>query len=100
MNGFFAENVGLFAEECYPYTGKHGQCHYNLNLPKNVTSKCDENREIVKVTRSYFVEPTETSIQKEIMKNGMVEVTWSYPVYAQHFGNGILKATPNNPSFA
>lgn len=41
-----------------------------------------------------MVEPTESGIQKEILKNGMVDVTWSFPMQAQHYGSGVLKLAP------
>ena len=99
FDGFFAENVGLFAQDCYPYSGKNGQCQYQSKISTNDTDTshwCRSNFEIAKVTKSYQVEPTETGIQKEILKNGMVDVTWSFPIYAQHFGTGILKISPDN----
>lgn len=82
MNGFFAENIGLFSENCYPYVGKNAKCHYQQDFPKSLTNKCDGNIELARVNRTYQVEPTETSMQKEILKNGMIDVTWSFPIQA------------------
>ena len=49
---------------------------------------------MARVQKSYMVEPTESGIQKEILKNGMVDVTWSLPMQAQHYGSGVLKLAP------
>jgi len=90
MNGFFAENVALFPETCAPYVGKGKTCSA---LGKNF-EKCTE---LAKVTKSYNVEPSEKGIQKEILKNGMVDIGWSFPESANMIKYGILKQ--NAPRF-
>ena len=80
MNGFFAENVPLYEETCAPYVGSGKTCS-----------------EIAKVYKSYNVEPSEKGIQKELLKNGMVDIGWSFPMSANMIKYGILKQ--NAPSF-
>lgn len=78
LNGFFAENTGLIKESCAPYVGHNTKCGY---------TQCAE---AARVTRTYFVSPSETGIQKEILKNGMVDVSWAFPTSASFFGKGVL----------
>ena len=92
MNGYFAENVALYSETCAPYVGKGKTCSA---LGKAfVEKKCVE---VAKVTKSYNVEPTEKGIQKELLKNGMVDIGWSFPESANMIKYGILKQ--NAPIF-
>jgi len=78
LNGFFAENTGLVKESCAPYTASAGTCKFGF---------CNE---VARVTRTYFVQPSETGIQKEILKNGMVDVGIAFPTGASNIGNGVL----------
>ena len=78
LNGFFAENTGLIKESCAPYTQKDSTCKF---------SQCAE---VARVTKTYFVQPSESGIQKEILKNGMVDISWAFPSSASYFGKGIL----------
>ena len=50
MNGYFAENTGLIKESCAPYHQKDVPCKF---------SSCAE---IARVTKTYFVQPSETGI--------------------------------------
>lgn len=81
LNGFFAENVGLIKEECAPYEGQPSKC--------GSLSQCEE---VARVSSTYFVEKSETGIQKEILKNGMVDISMAFPQAAAHYKSGILSS--------
>ena len=89
MNGFFAENVPLVTEKCAPYVGQEAQCKpFQLN---------DQCKEVARVSRTYNVPSNEKSIQKEILKNGMVDIGWAFPMAAMNMKKGILKNIPGFP---
>jgi len=81
LNGFFAENAGLIREDCAPYKSQPSKC--------GNFGSCEE---VARVSSTYFVEKSEKGIQKEILKNGMVDISMAFPWAASHYKSGILSS--------
>ena len=82
LDGFLSENGGVVSEECAPYKGttKGQQC-----------SKFSSCQPVAKVKRSYQLsQPSEESIKKEILRNGMVVTDWYAPNYLKSYQSGIF----------
>jgi hypothetical protein len=76
MNGFFAENGALISEECGQYLGT------TVGSP---CSKFESCKPVAKIEDSYFlggaadVAIDEKSIQKEMLRNGVVVGEFAAP---------------------
>ena len=82
FNGFFAENSNLVGESCAPYqtTTKNWSC---MNF-----GPCPG---VARVKKTYkLANPTEMSIQRELLHNGMVVTDWISPSYVKAYKSGLF----------
>jgi hypothetical protein len=80
FNGYFAENNGLVEEKCAPYYGSVSGC--------SGYKKCKEK---ARVSKSYFLtDMSVEGIQREILKNGMVDANYNVPASAASFSRGVI----------
>ena len=82
MDGYLAETGGVVAEDCAPYLAqtRGKKCSDYSNCPT-----------IAKVKKSYKLQETDKkSIQKEILKHGMVVTDWYMPPYVKTYKSGIF----------
>ena len=71
-HGYFLENGGMVTDDCAPYRPKENpQC-----------SKYSQCRAVARIRKSYKLRsPSETDIQKEILRNGAVISDYDRPFY-------------------
>jgi C1A family cysteine protease len=88
LNGFFAENSNLVGEACAPYqfTTKNWSCMNYAECPG-----------VARVKRTYKLQnPTEQSIQRELLRNGMVVTDWCTPTYFKTYKQGLFQIAPGD----
>merc|ERR1711935_514124 len=82
MHGFLAENTGIVSEECTAYRGTTAgaSCgEFALCAP------------VARVVRTYKLQnPSELSIQQELLRNGPVITDWSAPAYLKTYKSGLF----------
>lgn len=82
MHGYLAENAGIVAEDCAQYQQK----------TKGVScSEFAACQPVARVLKTYKLpNPTELSIQQELLRNGPVITDWSAPGFMKTYKSGIL----------
>eukprot|EP01029_Cantina_marsupialis_P006802 TRINITY_DN1750_c0_g1_i2.p1 TRINITY_DN1750_c0_g1~~TRINITY_DN1750_c0_g1_i2.p1 ORF type:complete len:512 (-),score=157.61 TRINITY_DN1750_c0_g1_i2:995-2374(-) len=87
----YVRDVGMATEECMPYVSGHGQ------VPK-CSNKCVDGSSVrrYRTYNAYTTGSNVEAIQKEILKNGPVEVAyWVFDDFP-HYKGGVYARTPES----
>ncbi|XP_052068685.1 dipeptidyl peptidase 1-like isoform X2 [Mytilus californianus] len=86
IGGKYAEDFGLVAESCNPYTGKDGQCKTKTSCPRQYATKYE-------YIGGFYGACNEELMMENLVKNGPIAV--SFMVYADfmHYKSGIYQHT-------